>query len=274
MRTKRWSRGASLAAFAFFAFSFLICLIIAIVCFVDSANGLGDAQIIRGKFQVSSEAEDPVTGISGAVVFRTAKMLQYHEKSYEHTDGSHTYEVEEVWEEKHIDSFSQGLQQYTNPDFPEELKSEAFYGKASIGNVPVSKWLLSCFQYEESSYLGDNAMTAPNDLPDDLLSEYGLVQTSPGRFVSEGMTENDVGCVIVEYSVVNPDLCDTVFTAAGKNDENGEFGTHDDTHILYTRDVPDDELISEFKGKAGGDGIFFLVVAVIAAIAAIIFWLI
>ncbi len=274
MRTKRWSRGASLVAFAFFAFSFLVCLIIAIVCFVDSAKGLGDAEIVRGEFHVSSEAEDPVTGVSGAVVLRTAKMLQYHEKSYEHSDGSYTYEVEEIWEEKHIDSFSQSLQQYNNPDFPEELKSEAFYGKAEIGDTPVSKWLLSCFRYEEASYIGDNAMTAPTDLPDDLLSGYGLVQTSPGHFVSEGMSENDVGCVVVEYSVLNPDLYGTVFTAAGKKDENGEFGTHDDTHILYTRDIPDDDVISAFKSKAGGDGIFFLVVSIISAIAAIIFWLI
>lgn len=274
MRTKRWSRGASLVAFAFFAFCFLICLIIAVVCFTDAAGGLDGLDIVRGKFHVSSEAEDPVTGISGAVVLRTTKMLQYREKSYEHTDGSYTYEVEEVWEEKHIDSFSQGSQKYDNPDFPEELKTEAFYGKAGIGNIPLSKWLLSCFRYEETSYLGDDAMIAPTDLPDDLLYEYGLVQTSPGHFVTEGMSENDVGCVVVEYSVVNPALYDTVFTAAGKYDENGEFGTHDDTHILYTRDIPDDELISEFKNKSGGDGIFFLAAAIISAIAAIIFWLI
>ena len=126
MRTKRWSRGASLVAFAFFAFCFLICLIIAVVCFTDAAGGIDDSDIVRGKFHVSSEAEDPVTGISGAVVLRTTKMLQYREKSYEHTDGSYTYEVEEVWEEKHIESFFQGFQQYNNPDFPEELKTEAW----------------------------------------------------------------------------------------------------------------------------------------------------
>ena len=152
MRTKRWSRGASLVAFAFFAFCFLICLIIAVVCFTDAAGGLDDHDIIRGKFHVSSEAEDPVTGISGAVVLRTTKMLQYREKGYEHTDGSYAYEVEEVWEEKHIESFFQGFQKYNNPDFPEKLKTEAFYGKAEIGNIPVSKWLLSCFRWKRLAF--------------------------------------------------------------------------------------------------------------------------
>ena len=129
MRTKRWSRGASLVAFAFFAFCFLICLIIAVVCFTDAAGGLDDSDIVRGKFHVSSEAEDPVTGISGAVVLRTTKMLQYREKGYEHTDGSYTYEVEEVWEEKHIESFFKDLKNTIIPIFRRSLRQKPFTEK-------------------------------------------------------------------------------------------------------------------------------------------------
>ena len=272
MITKRWSTKSKIIATIFAAPCLLIFAVLGILSFIDSIKGPEGLEILKGNFHILSEAFDPVSGLKNVLIVRKTQMLQYDEKRNKYTIGTG---VETVWSESQLEPVNTMTEKYENPAFPEDLQSEVFYGTAEIGSehIPMSKWLLSSFRNEDPAYVGEDAMIAPTGLPDDMLSEYGLVQVSPGRFVSEGLTESDVGCIVVEYSMLNPALNDTMITALAKYTEDGEFGTHDDTHLIYTRDVSEEEIRSDFQSNARRNTWIYLAGALISLLILIIAWI-
>lgn len=142
-----------------------------------------------GTFDYSSPARDDMFGVSvdSPILIRKVEIVQY----YKNEEG----EVELVFSNRHIDSFDE----YTNPDFPEGIKSEVFYSKdIKFSKYDLSEEVIDVIVYSDNI----NKILVSDFKVDHDISEYNLVYTD-GSLVTAS-NEWKVGEIKITYSYIDP----------------------------------------------------------------------
>lgn len=144
---------------------------------------------IVGKFSYSSPARDDMFGVSidSPILIRKVEMVQYCKNE----DGT----VELVLSNYHINSFDD----YINPDFPSDIKSEVFYSE----DIEFSGYNLSADVIKEIAYSKSIEKIEATDFQvNDDISEYNLVYTD-GSLVTAS-NEWELGEIKITYSYIDP----------------------------------------------------------------------
>ena len=152
----------------------------------------------------------------------------------------------------------------TNPDFPDDVKSEVFYGKVQIGDsgLYLSDEILEKFSYD--SYL--NMEKQPEKLPvggvKDGGSYLGLEPLDDYTYCTPGREYFEVGNLRVTWYAVDPSDLTGIYTAIG-GVKDGVIG--DDEHLtdLYDKEIGLEEFADSFKSGNKTLGIVLIVISLI-----------
>ena len=210
-------------------------------------SGPKGQEIVHGVLHVTETASDPLTGTESLYIVRKTEMYQYYPHE-EINDGETETKCKKGWKDTYIEPFSDGWHDYTNPPFPDGLRSGEWVGKAEInqGGIPMSEELIKQFY---TSYEETQENMAGIEMSDELLERYQLVQVSPGNYISKDKKEYEVGCVKVTYYMLDPALEGAPVTAAACFTESGELGDPGYRMELYSRDVPNETIISNYQNE-------------------------
>ncbi len=260
-------------------------LVLGAAYFDESSEGLSDAELITGKLTVVAPATDNALGLTdmGPVMYRNARMYQWVKDYVEVNEDGHTkkeYYGSQGFSSDHQREFSAykdrsaartgwGFETtFTNPEFPEAFQNSVgggdsvIYGEVQIGDegITLDESLLQLFGTSECG-LDKYIVPAYND-PDEAGTPYGLLHVGKGMYSTKKGNDWEIGDLMVEYSVIDPEILQEEFTAIGQLD--GKVLKRDgDRGGLYNRIVTWEEAEKDFKHGQTKTGVILVIVGVV-----------
>lgn len=224
------------------------------------SQGPGDVEAVSGELTMIKGAcdEDFDIYVDSPVLIRKVEMYQYVEDKDKEdvvtTDFSDKHEPMQKTDEGTL----------TNPDFPDDVKSEIFYGKVQIGDsgLYLSDEILEKFSYK--GYI--NLENQPEKLPVGGLADggsyLGLEPLDDYTYCTTCGEYYEVGDLRVTWYAVDSAALTGIYTAVG-GVKDGVIG--DDEHLtdLYDKEIGLEEFADSFKSGNQTFGIALIVIGLI-----------
>ncbi len=229
-------------------------VITAVAGFGAAIGGVGDMELARGKFIVEAGAVDPDFGIEtdGVILVRKVEMYQYKE------DPSIDYYDTGFYEE-HMPSFTIKKRDrdvtYSNPEFPEDMKTKVFCGKVLLGDsgLYVADEMLEKFNLESYvDFKNEHTLERVTDLPVDRGNSYGL--TLYDGYYANGSESWEIGDLKVTFYVLMPED-DMVYTVAG-DVHDGVIGEGREDNKAFIYDYENDFTSEDIAKKFGRQNLY------------------
>ncbi len=270
-------------------------MLASILPFSASIKGVGEgASLVSGTLSVEEEAADEAMGISdmGIMLVRKTEMYQYVKKSRRVKEGdSHRTiyyadaEFSEKQEQKEFRAYQNRYDTgygskttFQNPDFPEELASQTFYGTVTIGKeaVRLDQKILDHFMKDTYAMPGVQ-LVEPENLPAKpdtaAAKKYGLalIQDNFGKNIYAPRANGDwkVGDIRITYQTVDPKALHGEYTALGELSGDGtSIGGGKTEAALYPGVISMDEASSAYSAAKRKSGFLFLLGGLAAGLLA------
>ncbi len=222
----------------------------------DTSGGV----IVSGTPEILSKPTDPLTGVTadGLVLVRTVEMYQY------------VIENDEIFmqfsEKQEENIKGRNGEKYTNPSFPEELRSAVFTGKAAINGVTLGDGCYFALTEDIGCFDTENIFIRYTDLKE-YKNDMELLPREDGTYSNSVKGERNVGDIRVSYTYL-PVNADDVYTFFG-NINGGILGDKDGVFVFggeLTAEEIYEKAFAEHDNTSSGLYLFGAAALVIAAV--------
>lgn len=230
-------------------------------------QGPGDIEAVSGKLTLLEGARDEDFDIyvDSPILIRKVEMYQYI------ADKDKKDVVTTGFSDKHEPMQDTDEGTLTNPKFPDDVKSEIFYGKVQIGDdgLYLSNKILEKLSYD--GYI--NLENQPEKLPVGGLAEggsyLGLEPLDDYTYCTPGGEYFEVGDLRVTWYAVDPSDLTGIYTAVG-GVKDGVIG--DDEYILdiYDKEISLEEVVDSFKSGNKNFGIGLIIAGLLLILICIL----
>ena len=223
-------------------------------------KGPGDIEVVSGELKTVEGAYDEAfdIGVESAILIRKVEMYQYV------VDKDKTNVVTTDFSDKHEPSQDTDEGYLTNPDFPDNIKSEVFYGKVQIGEdgLYLSDRILEKFSFDDYVNIKNQPEKIPVGGLEDGPNCLGLEPLDDYTYCTIGGDYFEVGDLRVTWYGIDPAELEGIYTAVG-GVKDGVIGDNEHIVDIYDKEISQDEVVEGYKGGNKTMGIVLIVIGLI-----------
>lgn len=245
----------------------ILVLIFGICAICQSSKGPGDINAVSGELTMVDGAYDEAFDIAvdSPILIRKVEMYQYV------ADKDRTNVVTTDFSDKHEPMQETDEGTLTNPNFPDNVKSEIFCGKVAIGDsgLYLSDRILEKLSFDDYVNIENQPEKIPVGGLADGANYLGLEPLDDYTYCTIGGDYFEVGDLRVTWYGIDPSALTGIYTAVGG--VNGDV-IGDDDHIadIYDKEISLEDVINSYKSGNKVTGIISITAGLILGLVCVL----